>query len=51
VNGVVEAATVEARVGFVVNIVVPFLLMSTVVLFVVPAVSTLISAPSTRRGS
>jgi hypothetical protein len=47
VNGVGLDATVVARVGFVVNIVVPFLLMSIVVLLVVPAELVHISAPIT----
>ena len=51
VNGVGLVATVVARVGFVVNIVVPHLFMSIVVLFVVPAVPTCKSAPSTTIGS
>ena len=48
VNGVADDATVEAKVGLVANMVVPFLLISIVVELVVPAVPTAKSAESTR---
>lgn len=51
VNGVEEYATVDARVGLVVNMVVPDLFRSMVVLLVVPAVAAQRLAPSTRKGS
>src|SRR3990172_2036490 len=51
VNGVGEYCTVVAKVGFVVNIVTPFLFISTVVLFVVPGVPTCKSVPNTRIGN
>ena len=51
VNGVGELATVVASVGFVVNIVVPPLFTSIVVLFVVPAVPACKSTHITLIGS